>query len=309
MNILITGGAGFIASNIADAYLRAGHRVVVVDNLSTGFRGNVPAGAVFCEMDIRDEGIGDVLARHRIDVVNHHAAQIDVRRSVEDPKLDLSINVLGSLNLLQAAANHGLARFIFASTGGAIYGEQEYFPADERHPTAPCSPYGITKLTVEKYLHYFRVERGLTTTVLRYTNVYGPRQSPHGEAGVVAIFCDRMLRGEEPVINGDGLQTRDYVFVADVVRANLLALGMTGSATYNVCTGVESTVVDIFRNLNTGFETPFREVHGPAKPGEQRRSVCTSAAITEALGWRSSVTLADGLRETLDFFRARHNAQ
>jgi UDP-glucose 4-epimerase len=305
MNILITGGAGFIGSNIADACLRDGHAVVVIDNLSTGFAANVPEGAVLYTMDIRDDGIGDILARHHIDVLCHHAAQIDVRRSVADPKYDLSVNVLGSLNLIEAAVRHGLGRFVFASTGGAIYGEQEYFPADERHPTAPCSPYGITKLTVEKYLHYFRLEHGLTTTVLRYTNVYGPRQSPHGEAGVVAIFCDRMLHGREPLIHGDGLQTRDYVFVDDVVRANLLAIGMTGSATFNVCTGVESTVVDIFQNLNKGFDTPFQERHGPAKPGEQRRSVCTYASIADALGWQPRVRLEDGLLATLAFFRNR----
>jgi UDP-glucose 4-epimerase len=305
MNILITGGAGFIGSSIAEAYLKRGHEIVIIDDLSTGLLENVPRGATFYQMDIRDEGIEDILQRHGIEIVNHHAAQIDVRRSVLDPKYDLSVNVLGSINLIEAGIRRGIRRFVFASTGGAIYGEQDYFPADERHPTAPCSPYGITKLTVEKYLHYYRVEKGLTYTVLRYTNVYGPRQNPHGEAGVVAIFCDKMLNGSDPIINGDGMQTRDYVFVEDVVRANLLAVEMKGCETYNVCTGIESTVVDIFNDLNKGFAIPFPETHGPAKAGEQRRSVCTFAKINGALGWAPTVRIDEGLSRTLEFFREK----
>ncbi len=309
MNILITGGAGFIGSNIADAYLELGHEVVIVDNLSTGALENVPRGVPFYQMDIRDDGLADILRTHHIDVINHHAAQIDVRRSVEDPRYDLMVNVLGSINVIEAGIRHGVSRMIFASTGGAIYGEQEYFPADEFHPTSPCSPYGITKLTVEKYLNYFHIEKKLTYTVLRYTNVYGPRQNPHGEAGVVAIFCKRLLDGDPCVINGDGLQTRDYVNVRDVVRANVLALGMTGTDTFNVCTNVETTVNDIFQHLNTAAGSPQDERHGPAKPGEQMRSVCTHEKITRILGWAPEVRIEDGLRETMDYFRQRHDEE
>jgi UDP-glucose 4-epimerase len=303
MNILVTGGAGFIGSTIADAYIKAGHNVVIIDNLSTGQLENVPKASSFYQMDIRDEDVYDIIHQHEVQMINHHAAQIDVRRSVLDPKYDLSVNVLGTLNLIEAGIRQGISRMIFASTGGAIYGEQDYFPADEQHPTNPCSPYGITKLTVEKYLNYYRLEKGLTYTVLRYTNVYGPRQNPHGEAGVVAIFSEKMLRGVEAIINGDGMQTRDYVFVDDVVAANLLALSMEGTDTFNVCTGVESTVVDIFRHLNAALDEPLPERYGPAKPGEQRRSVCTHEKIRAALGWSPTVQLPDGLAQTLRFFR------
>ena len=306
MNILITGGAGFIGSTIANAYREQGHDVVIVDDLSTGVLENVPKGAAFYQMDIRDEGLADIVAEHNIDVINHHAAQIDVRRSVDDPRYDLSVNVLGSLNVIEAGLRHDISRVIFASSGGAGYGEQEYFPADEKHPIAPCSPYGITKVTVERYLHYFHLVKGLTYTVFRYTNVYGPRQNPHGEAGVVAIFCDKLLAGEQPVINGDGLQTRDYVYVDDVVRANLLALSMEGSDTFNVSTNEETTVTKIFRVLNEGLGSPASEKHAPAKPGEQMRSVCSYEKIRQAFGWQPEVAIEDGLRNTLAWFRDRH---
>ncbi len=307
MKILVTGGAGFIGSAIAQEYLRLGHDVVIVDDLSTGFLENVPRGAEFYQLDIRDEGIGGILDRHSIEIINHHAAQIDVRKSVQDPKLDVAINVLGSINLLEAAVARGIARFIFASTGGAIYGEQDYYPADEEHATNPVSPYGISKLCVEKFLNYYRAERGLTSTILRYTNVYGPRQSPHGEAGVVAIFCDKMLSGQTPIINGDGLQTRDYVFVSDVARANVLALGMDDgvSGVFNVCTGVETNVADIFGILNETLDSPVRRTHGPEKPGEQRRSVCSWEKISRVLGWFPEVEIKTGLNFTMDYFKAR----
>lgn len=305
MNILVTGGAGFIGSTIADAYIGLGHNVIIIDNLSTGSLDNVPKGSSFYQMDIRDDDVFDIIRQHDIEIVNHHAAQIDVRRSVLDPKYDLSVNVLGSINLIEAGIRHGVARLIFASTGGAIYGEQDYFPADEAHPTNPCSPYGITKLTVEKYLNYYRIEKGLVYTVLRYTNVYGPRQNPHGEAGVVAIFCEKMLTGGESVINGDGMQTRDYVYVNDVVAANVRALSMEGTDTFNVCTGIESTVVDIFRILNGTLKEPVAEIHGPAKPGEQRRSVCSYEKVQAALDWSPATLLSDGLVRTMEFFRQR----
>lgn len=225
MNILVTGGAGFIASHIVDAYIEAGHDVTVVDNLSTGVESNVNPRAELHRVDVRDrEAIDAIFDRKRFDLVNHHAAQLDVRVSVRDPQLDAMQNVIGSLNLFEAARRTGVRKLVFASTGGAIYGEQEYFPADENHPTNPISPYGVTKLTVEKYLHYYRAVHGIDHLIYRYTNVYGPRQNPHGEAGVIAIFCDRMFRGENPAINGDGEQTRDYVYVGDLVRAHMLGL-------------------------------------------------------------------------------------
>lgn len=309
MNILITGGAGFIGSSIADAYREEGHDIVIIDNLSTGVLENVPKGAAFYQMDIRDEGLADIIEEHDIDIINHHAAQIDVRRSVDDPRYDLSVNVLGSLNVIEAALRHGISRFIFASSGGAGYGEQEYFPADEQHPIAPCSPYGITKVTVERYLHYFHLVQDLQYTVFRYTNVYGPRQNPHGEAGVVAIFCDKLLSGQDPIINGDGMQTRDYVYVDDVVRANLLALNMDSSDTFNVSTNRETTVNEIFRVLNAAAGEPAEEKHGPAKSGEQQRSVCSYDKFRKLTGWDPEISIEDGLSRTMEWFRDRFEEQ
>ncbi|NOY06665.1 MAG: NAD-dependent epimerase/dehydratase family protein [Chlorobi bacterium] len=306
MNILITGGAGFIGSNIAEEYVRLGHSVVVVDNLSTGFIENVPKGTTFYQVDLRTEELDDIMDRHEIEIINHHAAQIDVRHSVANPQFDLSVNVMATLNLLEAARKRSLERFIFASTGGAIYGEQDYFPADEQHPTRPISPYGITKLTVEHYLHYYHVVHGLDYTVFRYTNVYGPRQSPHGEAGVVAIFAEKILNGEQPVINGSGLQTRDYVFVQDVVRANVLALDMEGTDTFNVCTAVEKTVLDVFRGLVRVSGKSVKEEHAPEKAGEQMRSVCSYQKIKERLGWEPRVFLDEGLEITYEYFKEKH---
>lgn len=305
MNILITGGAGFIGSSIADAYKALGHEIVIVDNLSTGQLDNVPKGAAFYQMDIRDEGLADIVREHGIDVINHHAAQIDVRRSVEDPRYDLSVNVLGSLNVIEAGLRNHVRRVVFASSGGAGYGEQEYFPADEKHPIAPCSPYGITKVTVERYLHYYHLVHGLEYTVFRYTNVYGPRQNPHGEAGVVAIFSDKLLRGQQPVINGDGLQTRDYVYIDDVVRANVLALDLEGSDTFNVSTNVETTVNTIFRVLNEALGARADERHGEGKPGEQQRSVCSFDKIRQHCGWSPAMPIEEGLQRTMQWFRER----
>jgi UDP-glucose 4-epimerase len=306
MNILITGGAGFIGSSIAEAYRALGHEIIIVDNLSTGVLENVPKGAILYQMDIRDEGFADILREHEIDIINHHAAQIDVRRSVEDPRYDLEVNVLGSLNVIEAALKHDVQRIIFASSGGAGYGEQAYFPADEAHPVAPCSPYGITKVTVERYLHYFNLVKGLQYTVFRYTNVYGPRQNPHGEAGVVAIFCDKLLQGQNPVINGDGEQTRDYVYIDDVVRANIHALDMAGSDVFNVSTNAETSVNTIFRVLNEAAGSPAREVHAPSRQGEQLRSVCSYDRIRERFAWSPQVKIDQGLQSTLEWFRSRH---
>jgi UDP-glucose 4-epimerase len=304
MNVLLTGGAGFIGSHVADAYIAGGHNVTVVDNLSTGRRRNLNPGAVFHQLDITDRaGIEALFAQHRFDVVNHHAAQIDVRRSVADPAYDASVNILGVLHLLECCVRTSVRKFIFASTGGAIYGEQEYFPADEHHPTRPISPYGISKLATEHYLFYYRTIHGLQTVCLRYGNVYGPRQNPEGEAGVVSIFVQRMLKGEQPVINGDGRQTRDYVYVGDVARANLLALSTEGSDVFNVGTGLETDVNTLFHALQKVLGTTLDEHHGPAKKGEQQRSVLNAARIRNTLGWKPSVNIAEGLSRTVEYFK------
>jgi UDP-glucose 4-epimerase len=305
LNILITGGAGFIASHIADAYIAEGHNVVIVDNLSGGVLENINPKAVFYQLDIRSEKLEDVFQKEKIDIVNHHAAQIDVRRSVADPKFDASVNVLGGLNLFESARKHRIKKIIFSSTGGAIYGEQDYFPADEEHPMRPLSPYGITKLCTEKYLFFYKAVYGINHIILRYANVYGPRQNPHGEAGVVAIFCNKMLKGEKPFINGDGKQTRDYTFVGDVVKANLLALKHDGSAIYNVGTNIESDVNKLFYELRNHLNPSCPEQHAPAKAGEQQRSVISFKKIEQELGWHPTVQLDEGLRLTAEYFKKK----
>ncbi len=305
MKILITGGAGFIGSNVADRYIELGHQVIVVDNLITGYRENVPPQATFYEMDICDKQIAKVFEKEKPDIVNHHAAQMDVRKSVEDPIYDANVNVIGSLNLLQNCIQYGIKKFIFASTGGAIYGEQDYFPADEEHPLRPLSPYGITKLATEKYLYFYNKTYGLKYTILRYANVYGPRQNPHGEAGVVAIFTERILTDQQPVINGNGLQTRDYVYVGDVVKANELVLDKGENKIYNIGTGIETNVNELFRMIveKTGKSVP--EKHGPAKPGEQMRSVLNSEFIFKELNWKPTTFLSEGLEKTVEYFREK----
>jgi UDP-glucose 4-epimerase len=230
---------------------------------------------------------------------------MDVRRSVADPAFDATTNILGTLNLLQNCIKYGVKKFIFASTGGAVYGEQNYFPADENHPLAPLSPYGISKLAVEKYLYFYKVQYNLNYTILRYANIFGPRQNPFGEAGVVAIFTSKLLKGEQPVINGTGLQTRDYVFIEDVVKANLLALSDDSTDIYNIGTGNETTVNEIFNILNSIIGNSQQEKHGPAAAGEQMRSVITSDKIFKRFNWRPSVKLEEGLKKTVDFFKAK----
>jgi len=306
VNILVTGGAGFIASHVVDAYVREGHRVVVVDDLSSGVRDNVNPAAEFHQLDIRSADVEKLFKVIPFDVVNHHAAQMDVRRSVADPKFDASINVLGGLNIFETARQYGVGKIVFSSTGGAIYGEQDYFPADEQHPVRPLSPYGITKLVTEKYLFYYREVHGIDHVVLRYANVYGPRQNPHGEAGVVAIFAKKMLQGEAPVINGDGTQTRDYTFVGDVVKANVLALHYKGSNIFNIGTGIETDVNELFRILRGCLGSECAEVHGPAKQGEQRRSVISYKKIEHELGWRPGVAFPEGLRMTAEYFKEKY---
>ncbi len=303
MNILVTGGAGFIASQIADAYITEGNNVTIIDDLSTGFEENINPEAKFYNLSITDPGIIEIFKKEKFDLVNHHAAQIDVRKSVVDPMFDASVNILGTINLLQSCVQTSVKKIIFASTGGAIYGEQEYFPADESHPTSPISPYGITKLTIEKYLHFYHLEHKLRYTILRYANVYGPRQNPFGEAGVVAIFANKLLKGELPVINGSGEQTRDYVFVDDVVKANLLAVSDEQNNIYNVGTAIETNVNVIYKILNDTIGKGLAKKHGPAAPGEQMRSVISSENLYKKFNWKPSTPLKEGLEKTADYFR------
>jgi UDP-glucose 4-epimerase len=303
MKILVTGGAGFIGSHLTDALIQRGHDVHVVDNLSSGKRENVHPGAVFHEIDIRDASVASLWEQEKFEVMFHQAAQMDVRRSVADPSYDASINVLGLLNLLEAGRKNGLRKVMFASTGGAIYGDPEYTPQDESHPLRPASPYGITKLVSEHYLRFYNQVYGINYVALRYANVYGPRQNPHGEAGVVAIFAEKMLKGEPCFINGSGLQTRDYVYVKDVVQANVLALDYAGSATFNVGTGLETDVVTLFRLVRQFTGSQFPETHAPAKAGEQMRSVVNTAAISDAMGWKCQYDLKIALQETVGWFK------
>jgi UDP-glucose 4-epimerase len=307
--VCVTGGAGFIGSHVAAALIGAGHRVLIVDDLSSGRKENVPDGAELHQLDIRSAAAAALMAAAGIEVLVHHAAQIDVRRSVTDPRLDADVNIGGTLNLLEAGRRGALREVVFASTGGAIYGEQNYFPADELHPTRPLSPYGVAKLAVERYLFYYHAVHGLDVTCLRYANVYGPRQSPHGEAGVVAIFLDRLLAGREAVINGDGEQTRDYVYVGDVAAANLAAFGLAGFNVLNVGTGVETSVVELYAKIDEilGTSTPPR--HAEAKQGEQRRSVISAALLEQRTGVHPVTPLAAGLLQTANWFAARASRQ
>jgi len=289
---------------VAELLLERGDEVAVVDDLSTGKRENVPEGARFYEVDVRSGGdLAEVFGRFRPEVLCHQAAQMDVRRSVREPDFDAGVNVLGTIRLLQNCVEHGVGRVVFASTGGAVYGEQEAFPATEDHPQYPLSPYGVSKLAGERYLYYYGAQYGISYAALRYANVYGPRQDPHGEAGVVAIFSGNLASGESSTINGSGEQTRDYVYVEDVARANLLALqeGVPNGA-YNVGTGIETSVNEIYERLRrvSGLDLPPQ--HGPAKPGEQLRSCVDSSKAARLLGWRPRVDLDAGLEETLRFF-------
>ena len=305
MRILVTGGAGFIGSNIVDAYVAEGHEVTVVDNLSTGRKENLNPHAKFFKIDIGAEDIETIFKQGRFDVVNHHAAQIDVRKSVANPIFDARVNILGLINLLQNCIKYEVKHFIFASTGGAIYGEQETFPASESHPTHPLSPYGVAKLAGEHYLFFYKQIYGLNTTILRYANVYGPRQDPHGEAGVVAIFTQKFLTGEQPVINGDGMQTRDFVYVGDVAKANALALSHKGGGIFNIGTGKEITVKQLFRQLADIVGIKAEERYGPAKSGEQKRSVIDFTKANKILGWLPLVSFTEGLNSTVSYFKSK----
>jgi UDP-glucose 4-epimerase len=305
MKVLVTGGAGFIGSHLVDRLIQEGHEVVVVDNLLTGKRRNLNKEARFYKQDIQNSRLERVFSRERPLLVMHLAAQVDLRRSVEDPIFDAQVNILGTLNLLVQAVKYGTRKVVFASSGGAIYGEQDVFPAPESHPIRPLSPYGISKLNGEQYLAYYQRVSGIQHVILRYSNVYGPRQDPEGEAGVVAIFMGKMLAGEQPIINGNGRQTRDFVFVDDVVEANLAAMGKEVQGIYNVGTAEETSINDLFRLLVELTNAGCKELHGPAKKGEQARSVVDISRLRQELGWEPKVPLREGLKRTVEFFRER----
>jgi UDP-glucose 4-epimerase len=301
--ILVTGGAGFIGSQVADHLVATGHEVAVVDNLSMGKREYVPAAAQFYPYDIKSPETVELIRGWRPQVIVHHAAQMSVQVSVSDPILDARENILGSLNLFQAAAQAEVEKIVFASTGGAIYGDDAPLPAREEDRPRPEAPYGIAKLAVEHYLHFYQREHGIIPIALRYANVYGPRQNGMGEAGVVAIFIEKFLAGQQPRINGDGLQTRDFVFVGDIVAANLLALTYPKAGAFNIGTGQETDILTVYLKLQELMGSPLGPVHGPAKPGEQRRSALDSTLARKELGWRPRVTLPEGLAQTVAAFR------
>ncbi len=307
MRILVTGGAGFIGSHTVDALIAAGtHEVAVIDDLSAGKRDQVNPGARFYQADIRDAGeVHRIMAIEQPEVMVHLAAQMDVRRSVADPAFDAQVNLVGFLNLMEAARQHGLRRVVFSSTGGAIYGEQDTFPADETHPCRPVSPYGVAKYSTESYLFFYQAQYGIEYAAMRYANVYGPRQDPHGEAGVVAIFCGRLLADKPATIFGDGEQTRDYVYVGDIVRANVAAVSAQATGPINLGTGIETSVNILYGTLAEVAESDRPPAYAPARPGEQMRSAIAAVRAGRELGWRPEVTLAEGLRQTYRFFKER----
>ena len=304
MKILVTGGAGFIGSHVVDAYLAAGHEVAVVDNLASGSRVNLNPAARFHQADVRDPAaLAAVFEAERPELVNHHAAQASVRLSMEDPPADAQVNVIGSLNVLEACRRFGVRKLIYAGTGGAAVGEPKYLPVDEAHPVEPLSPYGANKHAVEHYCALYRANWGLDTTILRYANIYGPRQDPLGEAGVIAVFAGRMLAGEEPIVNGSGEQERDYVYVGDVARANVLALDRGGGRMYHIGTGVGASVNELFDRLARliGYQRPRR--NGPGLPGEVFKIRLSADRAREELGWEPEVALDEGLRRTVESIR------
>jgi len=298
--ILVTGGAGFIGSHVVDLFVTQGYEVVVLDDLSTGHASNLNPAAKFYQMDIRSPQIREVFEAEKPDYISHHAAQMDVRRSVAQPLFDADVNILGSINLIEFKVK----RFLYISTGGAAYGEPEQLPCDETHPVNPICPYGASKHTVEHYLYMHYVNYGLNYTVLRYPNVFGPRQDPHGEAGVVAIFTGKMLAGEQVIINGDGNQTRDFVYVGDCARANHLALTIDHQpGIYNLGWGRPTSINDIFSTLEkiTGYTLPVQ--YAPAKVGETRHIYLDASKIKKELGWAPTVTLEEGLEKTVAYFK------
>jgi UDP-glucose 4-epimerase len=305
LKVLVTGGAGFIGSHVCDAFVRSGHEVIALDNLSSGKKENLDPRVRLEVADIRSPEAAALVRAERPQVLLHLAAQMDVRRSVEDPRFDADANILGFLNLLEAGRASGVQKVVFSSTGGAIYGEQDVFPAPESHATRPISPYGVSKASGELYLNYYKAQYGLKYVALRYANVYGPRQNPHGEAGVVSIFSTRLLAGQDCTIYGEGKQTRDFVYVEDVARANLLAAEKDHSGPINIGTGVETDINRLFGLLAQAAGVTKAAGHAPGRPGEQMRSCIDHALARKVLGWQPTVDLAEGTRRTVAWFREK----
>jgi len=305
MRILVTGGAGFIASHVADAYIAAGHDVAILDDLSRGSMGNVNPKARFFKGDIRDHDfVEHVFATEKPDAVNHHAAQMDVRRGVQEPIFDASVNILGSLNLLEAAIAHKVRRFVYISSAGAAYGEPDQMPVPEDFPINPITPYGISKHTVEHYLFTFKALYGLPYVVLRYGNVYGPRQSSKGEAGVFAIFCEQMLAGIQPVIYGDGSKVRDYVYIDDVAEVNVLALERGTGEIFNVADGVPTNDYEVFVKVRDALSIQSLEPkYVPKRAGEIDRIYLDISKAKQLLGWVPRVSLEEGTLQTVRYFQ------
>jgi UDP-glucose 4-epimerase len=305
MKILITGGAGFIGSHLADALIAKKHKVFVIDNLSTGFKHNVNPKAKFYKADLKDHRkTNAILKKKKPDVIYHLAAEIDLRKSVANPYFEVENNILASINLIETAKKIKVKKFIFSSTGGALYGDTDARPTPETFEPWPVSPYGVGKLAVEKYLFYSWKMQELKFVALRYPNVYGTRQNPHGEVNVIAIFLNKMLGGNQPIINGNGRQTRDYIYIDDITSANLLALKyFNKTGIYNASTGKEKSVNEIFREINKHFGGAFKEVHGPAKPGEQKTSCLSYAKIKKDFGWSPKTDFKTGIRKTFEWFR------
>jgi len=299
--VLVTGGAGFIGSHQVDLLLKEGYKVVVVDDLSTGQKENLSEDVPFYQVDIRDAELAEVFKKEKPDYVFHFAAQINVNHSVADPIFDADVNIIGSLNLLDNCVDYGVKKIMFSSTGGALYGEAEIVPTPEEYPCAPLSPYGIAKLSVENYIRFYAENKGLNYGIMRYANVYGPRQNSKGEAGVVAIFAEKMLAGEHPVIHGDGHQTRDFVYVSDVVAANLLVLQSDRNDTYNVGTGRQTTVNEIFKLVQECLDKDFNPKHVDVFSG-QKVSCLSAKKIKENLGWSPKVSMEDGVEKTVAWF-------
>jgi len=304
MRILVTGGAGFIGSNLVDEFVKKEHRVVIIDDLSLGKKENINRKAKFYQLNIQSKKIDDIFRKEKFDYVFHLAAQANVRKSVADPIFDASVNIIGTLNLLECSQKYNIKRFVFSSSGGVVYGDTEIIPTPESHPANPISPYGISKHSVEQYLDYYHKEFGLDYTILRYANVYGPRQNPEGEAGVIAIFLSKLLKGKQPIINGDGKQTRDYIFVKDVVKANVMGLTKKGGV-YNIGTGKETDLIELLRKICQLGNFKVKEKHGPPLRGEQRRSCLNCRKIEKEWGFKSPYSLTEGIKETIKWFKEK----
>lgn len=304
--VLVTGGAGFIASHVTEAYVAAGHQVAVLDNLSTGQTENIPAGVEFFQADITDrESVKRILQQFRPEIINHHAAHIQVGYSVQNPHFDAENNIFGLLNIMEEARELGtVQKVVMASTGGAMYGDQPV-PFDESMLPQPLAPYGISKRSGEMYLHFYFTQYNIPYVVLRYSNVYGPRQNAHGESGVVAIFLEKLLNGQHPVINGEGTNTRDYVYVEDVAHANMLATEFSGVGEFNIGTMTETSTNEVFTKVVAALGLDIVAEHGPARPGEQKRSVLDYSKAKSQLGWKPKVDFNDGIQRTVEYFKNR----